>query len=73
MIPTSMGKKFKIALSLFLKTANNPIIKPIIPKIAIAGVGKGRWKEFAIFIPIKMMKAMLNPTDHLPCVVFGNK
>ena len=42
--PTKTGKNIKIALSLFLNTAIKLRIKPISPKAAIAGVGKGKWK-----------------------------
>jgi len=42
--PTKTGKNIKIALSLFLNIAIKLRIKPISPKAAIAGVGKGKWK-----------------------------
>lgn len=46
-----------------------PIKNPASPRAAIA---KERiWIEYCIFAQIKMIKAILNPADHLPGVVFG--
>jgi len=71
--PTRIGKKFKIALSLFLNIAIILKINPISPKAAIAKVGIGIEIMFSIFMQIKIIKTILIPTDHLPDVVLGNK
>ncbi len=67
--PTMIGTIFRIALSLFLKTATIPAINPANPKAATTKVGKG--KNAMIFIVIKTIKATLKPNAHLPETVFG--